>query len=77
MEEITEYIPIVFFLSGVWSLPVHRLGGAEERRQQTELLWHGGVLCLQGELFLILVSFQQTNLLFYLSFFVHLDEFMI
>jgi len=39
----------VFLASGMWSLSVHRLGGAEERRQQIELLWHRGVLCLQGE----------------------------
>lgn len=33
----------------MWSLLDHRLGGAEERRQQSELLWHRGVFCLQGE----------------------------
>lgn len=55
----------------MWSFPVHRLGGTEERRQQIELLWHGGVLCLQGEFSFIILTyyFILFNVIIFLFFF--------
>lgn len=49
---------LFYFATGMRSLPVHRLGGAEEGRKQTELLRYRGVFCLQGEFsFNVLIYF--------------------
>lgn len=56
VSEVIVLTCIVFFflISGVWSLPVVRLGGQETWRQQAELFWHWGVFRIQGKFVLVL-----------------------